>query len=250
VTLAHRRHRDHSKGTLNFLLTNDDGIHAPGIAALARAVSLLPGASCSIVAPEDERSMCGHRLTTHAPFHTTAITADRHAVDGTPADCVRVALYALKLKPDFVLSGVNAGGNMGQDIHVSGTCAAAREAAYHGLPAMAVSHYLLAKLEVDWERASRWVAEVIGELMQGSLAGGEYWNVNLPHLPPGELALPPRVIVNPCRAPLPVSFESTEVSPGRFRHHYNARYADRLADTGSDVEICFGGRIAVARLQI
>jgi 5'-nucleotidase len=235
---------------LNFLLTNDDGIHAPGIASLARAVALIHGASCSIVAPEDERSMCGHRLTTHAPFHATTLEAHRHAVDGTPADCVRVALFAMKLRPDFVLAGVNAGGNMGQDIHVSGTCAAAREAAYHGLPAIAISHYLLAQLAVDWERTSRWVAEVIGELTQASLAAGEYWNVNLPHLPPGDSPLPPRVFVNPCRAPLPVSFESMEVSPGRFRHHYNARYADRLADEGSDVAVCFGGKVAVARLHI
>jgi 5'-nucleotidase len=235
---------------LHFLITNDDGIHAPGIAALAQAVARLPGATCSVVAPDVERSMCGHRLTTHEAIYTTEIAADRHAVDGTPADCVRVALFGLKIIPDFVLSGVNAGGNMGQDIHVSGTCAAAREAAYHGLPAMSISHYRRSALAMDWERTSRWVAELVGELVRERLEDGEYWNVNLPHLPPGDLPLPPRIIATPCRPPLPVSFQSTEVAPGRFQHDYNARYENRPADPGSDVAICFGDAIAVSKLRI
>ncbi len=235
---------------LHFLLTNDDGIDAPGIVALERAVLMLPGTSVTVVAPDVERSMCGHRLTTHEPFYTNQVAPNRHAVAACPADCVRVALFALKVKPDFVISGVNAGGNMGQDTHVSGTCAAAREAAYHGLPAMAVSHYLIARLGLDWSRTSRWVSEIIDELRQQPLADGTFWNVNLPHLPPGEAALPPRVLVRSCRAPLPVSFESSEEAPGRFRHLYNARYSDRPRDPDSDVAVCFGGQVAVARLQV
>lgn len=235
---------------LHFLLTNDDGIRAPGIAALAQAVTLLPGATCTVVAPDGERSMCGHRLTTHQSLFVDEIALHYYAVDGSPADCVRIALYALNLKPDFVLSGVNEGGNMGQDIHVSGTCAAAREAAYHGIPAMAISHYVIANLDLDWERTSRWAAEVIGGLTKRRLKDGEYWNVNLPHLPPGDIPLPRRVMVRPCRAPLLVSFESGELAPGRFEHRYNARYADRPAEPGSDVAVCFGGEVAVARLHV
>jgi 5'-nucleotidase len=239
-----------TRSPLHFLITNDDGIHAPGIAALAQAVDQLPGATCSVVAPDVERSMCGHRLTTHEAVYATEIAPGRHAVDGTPADCVRVALFGLKLKPDFVLSGVNAGGNMGQDIYVSGTCAAAREAAYHGLPAMAISHYLRAALTVDWERTSRWVEELVAEFMRVRLEDGEYWNVNLPHLPPGDLPPPPRIMAAPCRAPLLVSFDSTEVAPGRYQHLYSARYENRPAESGSDVAVCFGGEIAVSRLRV
>jgi len=235
---------------LHFLLTNDDGIHAPGMAALIQAVSLMPGATCTVVAPDSERSMCGHRLTTHAPVHTTRIADHRHAADGTPADCVRVALFALGVRPDFVLSGINAGGNMGQDIHVSGTCAAAREAAYHGIPALAISHYLVARQAVDWERTSRWAAEVIQELLAQPLVDGEYWNVNLPHLPVGDHPLPPRVVAHPCRTPLPVSFESALVAEDRLHHQYNGRYAERTADPGSDVHVCFGGNVAVAKLHV
>jgi 5'-nucleotidase len=239
-----------TRSPLHFLITNDDGIHAPGIAALAQAVALLPESTCTVVAPDVERSMCGHRLTTHEAFYTTEIAPDRHAVDGTPADCVRVALFGLKLKPDFVLSGVNAGGNMGQDIYVSGTCAAAREAAYHGIPAMAISHYRKSALAMDWERTSRWVAELVAELMRARLEDGQYWNVNLPHLPPGDVVLPPRVMATPGRAPLLVSFESSEVAPGRVQHRYNARYENRPAEPGSDVAICFGGEIAVSKLRV
>lgn len=239
-----------TRRALHFLLTNDDGIHAPGLAALERAVSLIPGAHCTIVAPDSERSMCGHRLTTHEPIFTEQSAPNRHAVSGTPADCVRIALHGLQLVPDFVLSGVNAGGNMGQDIHVSGTCAAAREAAYHGLPAMALSHYLISGLTVDWERTSRWVADIIRELMEQRLGDAEFWNVNLPHLPPGDAAMPARIPVKPCRAPLPVSFARQHHDTGRTAHHSTARYADRPVEPGTDVAVCFGGEIAVARLHV
>jgi 5'-nucleotidase len=235
---------------LHFLLTNDDGIDAPGLAALERAISLIPGATCTLVAPDVERSMCGHRLTTHEEFLTEHRAENRHAVAATPADCVRVALFALKVKPDFVISGINAGGNMGQDIHVSGTCAGAREAAYHSIPAMAVSHYFAGNRAVDWERASRWTAEIVRELVDQPLEDGCWWNVNLPHLPPGDAPLPPRVMAHPCRSPLLVSFESKEVGSGRFRHLYNARYADRPVDPGSDVDLCFGGQVAITRMRL
>ena len=243
--------------SLHFLLTNDDGIHAPGLAAMAKAVNLIPGASCTVVAPESERSMCGHRLTTHEPLLTEQIGHGRYAVSGTPADCVRLALFALEAKPDMVLSGVNAGGNMGQDIPVSGTCAAAREAAYHGLPAVAMSHYLKSGLKVDWERAARWAAEVLREILQLSekVEDDSFWNVNFPHLPEGDLPVPARVATVPCRAPLLVSYESRPESEetgigNRLIHRYNARYADRPVLAGSDVEACFGGQVSVSRVRL
>ena len=88
------------------------------------------------------------------------------------------------------------------------------------------------------------------ELVDELLEDGEYWNVNLPHLPPGDLALPARRKARVCRAPLLVSYESEEVAPGRIRHQYNARYANRPVEAGSDVEICFGGEVAVSRLHV
>lgn len=238
---------------MHFLITNDDGIHAAGLAAMVEAVRLLPGARFSVVAPSHERSQCGHSLTTHTPLTLVQVGEDRWHASGTPADCVRLALFALGLTPDVVLSGVNAGGNMGQDIPVSGTLAGAREAAYHGLPAMAVSHYLVSGIALDWPRVARWTADILGELSENMLEDGEFWNVNLPHLPPGELKVPERIPTRPCRLPLRVSYEDMEeenAAAGQRTLKYSARYADRPVEAGSDVEACFGGRVSVSRLRV
>jgi 5'-nucleotidase len=235
---------------MHFLLTNDDGIHAPGLRALEEAVRLLPEARVTVVAPEEERSMCGHRVTTREQLIVEQIKAGRYGVSGTPADCVRVALFALGVKPDYVISGVNAGGNLGQDLPVSGTVAAAREAAFHGLPAVAVSHYLVKDLSVDWRRASEWTSAVLRELLPESLGDGEFWNVNLPHLPSGEEGLPEKVLTTPSRAPLGVSYSREGDAMGRMILQYDASYAERPAPAGSDVAVCFGGRVSISRVII
>ncbi|HCN75653.1 MAG TPA: 5'/3'-nucleotidase SurE [Verrucomicrobiales bacterium] len=228
---------------MDILITNDDGIDAPGLAALERAACGM--GRVVVVAPMREQSMCGHRVTTRSPIRMEQRSQDRWAVDGTPADCVRLALRALDLRPAWVLSGVNAGGNMGQDIVISGTVAAAREAAYHGLRAMALSHYLIRDLAVDWLRVGEWAGELMRELSGAALADGEFWNVNLPHHPPGTLGLPERLPCHPARSPLNVSYAPTE-----HGHVYTASYAERPQDPGSDVEVCFSGRVAVSRLRI
>ncbi len=235
---------------MHFLLTNDDGIDAPGLAALVETICTLPDARCTVVAPASEQSQCGHRVTTREPLEVEQRGNERFAVSGTPADCVRIALFALGLRPDFVISGVNAGGNMGQDLYISGTVAAAREAAFHGIPAAAFSHYLIRELALDWPRVSVWTGEILGELLADDLADGEYWNVNLPHLPHGPLALPPLVHSHPCRAPLDVAYDSAALAPGRTTHRYTATYASRPAEPHSDVAVCFGGGVSVSRLRI
>lgn len=229
---------------MHVLLTNDDGISAPGLQALENAVKHL-GWDYSIVAPATEQSQCGHRVTTHQPLQVETRGENRHAVHGTPADCVRLALFALDLKPDLVLSGVNAGGNLGQDIVISGTVAAAREAAYHGIRSMALSHYLIRELKVDWERTAAWMAEIVRELHAQEHTHSTFWNINLPHLPAGAAELPPRVQCHPARSPLNVSYHKAEAG-----YTYNASYASRPRDPGSDVEACFGGRVAVTLLQV
>jgi len=231
---------------MHFLLTNDDGIDAPGLAALEKAVCLIPGATLSIVAPASEQSMCGHRITTHTALKVESRGAQRWAVHGTPADCVRIGLFALNLKPDWVLSGVNAGGNLGQDIVISGTCAAAREATYHQVKAMAFSHYLIRHLEVDWDRIAYWTQALFSLLEREPLGDSEYWCSNFPHHPPGERALPTHKLCQPARSPLQVSY----MKQGAGSYLYNASYADRPRDLGSDVEVCFRGEIAICRLTV
>ena len=140
------------------ILTNDDGWDAPGLAALRRASAAL--GPCRVVAPSGPVSGCGHRVTTDVPLLVTRPDEDCLAVAGTPADCVRLALHHLAPEPSWVLAGINAGGNLGTDIHYSGTVAAVREAVIHGVPGIALSHYIARGRPVDWDRAARW-AEVV-----------------------------------------------------------------------------------------
>jgi 5'-nucleotidase len=161
-----------------------------------------------------------------------------------------LAIFGLGIKPDYVLSGVNAGGNLGQDLVISGTMAAAREAAYHGVPAAAFSHYLIRHIPVDWERTANWTAAVLGELLEQRLSDGEYWSVNFPHLPPGEQPIPKRVSAPAARPPLNVHFAETKSASGTTLFQYDAAYSERPRPPGSDVDICFGGQIAVTRLAI
>lgn len=235
---------------LHFLLTNDDGIEAPGLAALAAAVSAIPGATYTIAAPDREYSQCGHRVTTTEVLKVRQKAERAYAVSGTPADCVRAAVFGLGIKPDFVLSGVNAGGNMGQDLVISGTVAGAREAAYHGLRSAAFSHYLVKGIALDWERTARWTTQLIEWMLGQDLADGAFWNVNFPHLPPGEDALPTRAITSPARPPMLVSYDGTAGKAGEWDLRYTARYADRPAPEGSDVNACFGGEVSVSRLSV
>ncbi len=111
---------------MQILLTNDDGIDAEGLQSLARELSGV--GKVIIVAPARGCSCCGHSVTTASPLVVREVREDQFAVEGWPADCVRVAIHHLKLEPDWVLSGINHGGNLGVDILMSGTVAAAREA--------------------------------------------------------------------------------------------------------------------------
>jgi 5'-nucleotidase len=227
---------------MRLLLTNDDGIDAPGLAALERIAARLGEAA--VVAPLEGSSGCGHQVTTHRPLRVDRRGERRWAVAGWPADCTRVALRGLALGADWVLSGINAGGNLGADVHISGTVAAAREAALLGVPAVALSHYKRRHLEYDWEAAASWVLPLLRELLARPLDPGAYWNVNLPHLEPG--SPPPEVAYcfhDPC--PLPVRFRE---EGGHF--HYDGDYHGRPRREGSDVDACLGGRIAVSLLRV
>ena len=120
------------------LVTNDDGIHAEGLAALAEAMTEL--GDVWIIAPEREQSACGHALTLHRPLRPVAMGGRRFAVNGTPSDCVNLAVLGfLPEPPALVMSGINHGGNLGDDVTYSGTVSAAMEATLLGVPAVAVS---------------------------------------------------------------------------------------------------------------
>ncbi len=228
---------------MQFLLTNDDGIDAPGLVTLAEAAA--PLGRLAVVAPCSHLSGCGHRVTTNDPIRVNLRDVARWAIDGTPADCVRVALARLAPDVEWVLSGLNHGGNLGADVYHSGTVAAAREAALHGRRSIAFSHYTKRGLEIDWPRARRWVERVLRDLLARAWEPGLFWNVNLPHLSPEEPE--PAIVVCPLEGgPLPLGFRDGD--PECL--HYCGNYHERQRRPGSDVDVCFAGNIAVTELVV
>src|SRR5947209_4701872 len=174
----YRTHHVVPRNGMKLLLTNDDGIDAPGLDALRTAAGRI--GEPIIVAPVDTLSGCSHRVTTEQPLRLERRGPARYAVDGTPADCVRLGLHRVVPDAAWVLSGINAGGNLGADVWVSGTVAAVREAVLHGFPGIAFSHYRKKGLATDWPRAAAWVSSVLADLLHRPWERGTFWNVNLP----------------------------------------------------------------------
>ncbi len=161
------------------LLTNDDGIHSAGLRILAEQVSTL--GRVVVVAPDRERSAVGHALTLHAPLRAHEHQPDWWAVDGTPTDCVSLGIHGLlKATPDMVISGINRGANMGDDLTYSGTVAAAMEATLMGVPAFAMS---LDSSDFTAE-AFQWAARVARTMAvtvcEHGLPADTFLNVNVP----------------------------------------------------------------------
>jgi 5'-nucleotidase len=227
---------------MKLLVTNDDGIDAPGIEALIQAAQACGDAI--VVAPADAHSGCSHRVTTNQPIRLAAGQAGRWTVHGTPADCVRIALHGLATETTWVLSGINAGGNLGADVYHSGTVAAVREAVLHGRPGIAVSQYHKKGMAIDWPRAANWLAPLLRQLVTQPYEPGTFWNINLPHLEPGQ-PIPEAIFCPLDPLPLPLSFRQD----GDF-HFYNGDYHQRQRTQGCDVDVCFGGKIAVTRLRL
>jgi 5'-nucleotidase len=234
---------------LDLLITNDDGIDAPGLEALIDAASGL--GRILVVAPDDARSGAGHSVTTREPILVKKVDEGRYALCGTPADCTRLALTELAPGVDWVLSGINRGGNLGADTYISGTVAAAREAAFLGRPAIAISQYVRADLELDWEWTVGRAATVLRRLLDLPLSPRSFWNVNLPHLPPGSPE-PEMVFCGLDLCPLDVRFRLERIAerPERLVAHFEGNYHGRRRDIGRDVEVCFGGRIAVTEIPL
>jgi 5'-nucleotidase len=225
---------------MTLILTNDDGVDAPGIRALLAAVD----GKGVIVAPQEHHSGCGHLVTTTSPIQVEARSPTEYAIRGTPVDCVRLALNYLCPESQWVFSGINHGGNMGADVYISGTVAAVREAALYRIPAIAISHYRHGAREIDWDYATHLTKKVLMELLNRALVPGTFWNVNLPHLEPGA-ADPQLVFCRPCTQPLPANYR---VEGDHF--YYDSKYFDRKRDMASDVEVCFSGQIAVTLLGV
>jgi 5'-nucleotidase len=173
---------------MKVLLTNDDGIQAEGLMALVDV--FMKNHEVSVIAPDRERSAIGHGITLNAPLRVESVKLPHgiaaHAVNGTPADCIKLAIVELLHgKPDMVIAGINPGANVGVNLNYSGTVAAAKEATLYGIPALAVS---MAGLKtVSYAEAARFVEKLSQKVHQEGLPEGTFLNINLPNLPFGSI---------------------------------------------------------------
>jgi 5'-nucleotidase len=152
----------------------------------------------------------------------------------------------LHIVPDakWILSGINHGGNLGADVHYSGTVAAVREAVLHGWPGIAFSYYKKKQLEYDWPRISTWAGRVLSELLTKTWDAGTFWNVNFPHLTTD--VADPEIVYCPLDPhPLPLNYRHEE-----GMHFYESDYHNRKRSGGTDVDVCFSGRIAVTKIRL
>ena len=170
------------------LVSNDDGINSPGLKSLVRIAKRLTD-DVWTVAPETEQSTASHSLTVRSPLRIRKLSARRFAVTGTPSDCVLLAVcHLLKDRPpDLMLSGVNNGANLAEDITHSGTVAAAMEATLLGIPAIALSQMREGDQAVKWPTAEHFGPRLIGKLYRVPKPREVLFNINFPALAPGEV---------------------------------------------------------------
>jgi len=168
------------RGGMIILVSNDDGIRSEGVQTLARALE--PLGDVFIVAPDREQSAAGHSLTLHRPLRVEEVAPRQFAIDGTPTDCVNLAVSGLLPgRPGMVVSGINKGANLGDDITYSGTVSAAMEGTLLGIPSIAVS--VAGRTQFDFGPAAEFSARLVAEVLRNGLAPETLLNVNVPDRP-------------------------------------------------------------------
>jgi 5'-nucleotidase len=253
---------------MKILLTNDDGFGAAGLKALEAAAAAF--GEVFVVAPERQFSGCSHQVTTEEALTLHSIDEHHFILGGTPADCVRVALSELVPDAQLMLTGINAGGNLGLDVYISGTVAAAREAVSHGLAAIAFSHYRRSGEEIAWGAAGGWVQQLLARFecegysrpQAGGQPGRRFFNVNFPHSSAAHPEQLPETVFCPLDpSPLPLAFErlphvdggtpaAVAAGPHPASFRYAGNYHRRRRLPGHDVEVCMNGKISITPLTI
>ena len=167
------------------LIVNDDGIDGPGIVLLEEITRQFTD-DIWVVAPDQERSGAGHSLSLSLPIRIKERDSRHFALNGTPTDCALLGIYELMgdKRPDFVLSGVNRGPNLAEDITYSGTASAAMEGAMLGIPAIALSQVITYQSEIHWDTARKYLPQVLEKLFAMDWRPGMFVNVNFPNCPP------------------------------------------------------------------
>jgi 5'-nucleotidase len=175
---------------MRILVTNDDGIHAEGLAVL-EAIAAQLSDDVWVVAPETDQSGVAHSLSLSNPLRLRQIDTRRYAVAGTPTDCVIMAARSIMIeqRPDLVLSGVNRGQNVAEDVTYSGTIAAAMEGTLLGIPSIAVSQAYgpAGRDQIHWDCAKHHAPGIIRRLLDEGIPRDVLFNLNFPNVPPSEV---------------------------------------------------------------
>jgi 5'-nucleotidase len=234
---------------MRILLTNDDGIHAPGL-ELLEAVAARLSDDVWVCAPAEEQSGAGHSLTLHMPVRLRRFGDKRFAVTGTPTDAVNLALRKLfaDRPPDLVISGVNGGENLADDITYSGTISAAMEAALAGIPAVAMSQAIRDGGH-GFAAAEGWAAQVLAPLTRAPIARRTVINVNFPALP-AEAVKGIRVVRQGFHDYARGSLVEGVDPRGRPYYWFGLEDIEHTPDHGTDLEAVGDGYVAVTPLQL
>jgi len=237
------------------VLSNDDGVEAEGLATLHSV--LAARGDCLIVAPSGPQSGVGHSVTTTTPMPLVELEPRRYGLGGTPADCARVALGrggafardALEAKglPSseiWMVSGINHGANLGVDTYISGTAAAAREAAILGFPAIAISQYVGKHRRPDWSVTAERARLALDELFDRPPRAGFFWNVNLPH-PADESAQHELVYCD-----MDPSAHAFQYENRGGELHWVSDFHARPRLSGHDIDVCMGGQISITEIPV
>ena len=233
------------------LLTNDDGIHAPGLLAAWRELTKL--GEVHVVAPETVQGATGHGITLTTPLLTSSVTVEGGftgiAVDGRPADCVKLAAAKLLPRPpDLVVSGINAGANTGINVVYSGTVAAAIEAAFLGLPAVAASLYLRRNVPTDYARAAVFMRQTVELMLEAGLPPGRVASINLPALDAGQQPTGVK-IVRQCVRAWADTYEERKDPRGRSYFWNSSVFSLGEHEDDTDMAALRNGYITVTPLQ-
>lgn len=230
---------------MHILLTNDDGYLAPGLACLAQALSA--EAKLTVVAPDRDRSGASNSLTLDRPIRAERMDNGFIRVEGTPTDCVHVAISGLLAsEPDMVISGINAGPNLGDDVLYSGTVAAAMEGRFLGLPAMAVS--LASQQPKYYRTAAQVVLRLLSRLQRDPLPSDTILNVNVPDVP--EVRLQGLSVTRLGQRHKAEPVIRSEDPRGRPIYWIGPPGSEGDAGPGTDFHAVRFGRVAISPLQV
>lgn len=237
---------------LRILVSNDDGIHAPGLQVLIRIAKAI-SSDVWVVAPETEQSGASHSLTLSEPLRVRKVAPKRFAVSGTPTDCVMMALDRLITgrRPDLVLSGVNRGGNIGEDVTYSGTIAAAMEGTMLGVPSIALSQVIGfdRSRPIQWACAAAHGPDVIRRLVEAGWPANVLINVNFPPVAPDQVT-GVRVCHHGRRGVGNLFVEQRVDARGNDYFWLGYRRSPEPPEADSDIEAVYAGAISVTPLHL